>query len=128
MKADFGSETAREALEELGRFIAGVYDTSLGQAAIPLRTLREEPYKSMSHEELAAVRRVLPDVVRTVLFELLAGFEYQEITGGPVRLNVEVDGAVVENPADCSDKLPGELLTADGWLARFAKNPPDDGL
>lgn len=124
MKADFGSNEAAQALEKLGRFMADAYDTSLAQAAIPFRVPRHEPFTSMTADEREAALRALPDVVMTVLFEVLAAFEHQEITRGPVRLSVEVDGGVVENPADVSDKLPGELLTDQGWLARFAKKSP----
>ena len=74
----------------------------------------------MTSDELAAVRRALPDIVETVLFQLLAAFDHQETTDGPVRLTVRAKGVIVENPAECSDQLPGELLLRTGWLARFA--------
>jgi hypothetical protein len=127
MDAKFGSEIGRQALDILGRAIADVYDTSLGQVEVMATQAQQghgrQALASMTPEQIEAIRAAAPDIVETVLFELLAHLDWQETTRGPVRISVQVGNEVVENPATCSNELPGELVVDGGWLERFATKP-----
>ncbi len=127
MEAEFGSEIGRQALDILGRSIAKVYDTSLGQVEVmathALQGRGRQALASLTPGQIEAIRLAAPDIVETVLFELLAHLDWQETTRGPVRLSVQVGNEVVENPGMCSDELPGELIVDGGWLERFATRP-----
>jgi hypothetical protein len=127
MEARFGSEIGRHALDLLGRAIASVYDTSLGQVEVIVAQAQDgsgrQTLASMTTEQLQAIRAAAPDIVETVLFELLAHLDWQETTNGPVRISVRAGAEVVENPGGCSDELPGELIVDGGWLDRFAVKP-----
>ena len=127
METDFGSEIGRQALDILGRAIAQVYDTSLGQVEVMAQQAQQgrgrTALTSMTPNQIEAVRIAAPDIVETVLFELLAHLDWHETTHGPVRLSVRVGDQIVENPGACSDNLAGELIVDGGWLERFATNP-----
>jgi hypothetical protein len=127
MEATFGSEIGQRALDILGRAIAEVYDTSVGQVEVMATQAQQgrgrQALASMTLEQIEAIRAAAPDIVETVLFELLAHLDWQETTRGPVRISVKVGDEVVENPGTCSDELPGELIVEGGWLERFATKP-----
>jgi hypothetical protein len=127
MEARFGSEIGRQALDLLGHTIASVYDTSLGQVEVMVAQARHgrgsRPLASMRPEQLGAIHAAAPEIVETVLFEVLAHLDWQESTRGPVRISVQVRTDIVENPGACSDKLAAELLIDGGWLERFAAEP-----
>jgi hypothetical protein len=127
MEAKFGDAIGRQALDTLGRAIADVYDTSLGQVEVMVAHAQQgrgrRALAAMTPEQLEAIRAAAPDIVQTVLFQLLAHLDWQETTRGPVRISVRVGEDVIENPGACSDQLPGELIIEGGWLEQFATKP-----
>jgi hypothetical protein len=121
MEARFGSEIGRQALDILGRAIASVYDTSLGQVEVMVeQAQRGHGRQPVTLGQLEAIHAAAPEIVETVLFHLLAHLDWQESTRGPVRISVQVGTNVVQNPGACSDELPVELIVEGGWLERFA--------
>lgn len=123
MSDQISSQTQKEALDTLGRVMAKVYDNSIGQVDVVISKSRSGPMSTMTEDQLDALKIAAPEFVATVLFQLLAELMWQETCNGPVRLSVRVGDTVIENPADSSDHLAGELIVPAGWLARFATKP-----
>jgi hypothetical protein len=123
MSEPISSETQKEALDTLGRVMAKVYDNSIAQVDVVISKSRPGPLSTMTEDQLDALKRAAPELAATVLFQLLAELMWQETCNGPVRLSVRVGDKVLENPADSSDHLAGELIVPSGWLSRFATKP-----
>lgn len=65
----------------------------------------------------AAVNRMVPRVVDTVLHHLLWTLEQEQA----INLSIEADGTVTPSIREVSDGLSGELYGERGWIVKFSQ-------
>lgn len=80
---------------------------------------------SYDEEQIALLRRLIPQIVDTTLHHLLWTIEQNEEM---IALVVATEAGLVPSLRDASEGLPGELYTESGWIARFSEYPFERGL
>ena len=116
--------TDQEVLDRAGRFIAKIRDDSIDEwdrtlAGKMLADDAQEIFsrvRSFSPEQMETLRWLLPQVVDSVLYDVLFAIESNE----EFRL-VAKTGEDCRDLAKISDGLATELQTKDGWIVRFSR-------
>ena len=123
---------ANDELDVLGQFlmkhlrdrgISKVEGLLTGHWKAPGLKRLQRDLGALTPEQQDLVRRAVISSLDTALHAFLFAVQEQTDLDGPIAITVRG-----ENVARMSDGLQGELVTEDGWFARFSASgePPED--
>jgi hypothetical protein len=123
-----------KSLDHFGKFIAQrVRDSSIRHWDIVFEgKMKDEEsqrlfqiFSEFGESEKEFIHQIIPMIVDTTLHHILWGLEEESLgleeSEGNIKVAVRTDQGTVDDIAEVSDGLAGELYTEDGWIARFSK-------
>jgi len=116
---------SKELLNQFGQFLMqNVRDETISEWDMILNgTMKgddankvREILKPLSKENVLLIERILPEIIDSVLHNLLFSIEQEE----DVDFSVETPTGIIKLSEE-SDGFAGELYSEDGWISKYSK-------